>query len=386
MITRAFALASLFVAFAASPALAEKADLKLPGTLIWTAYDVGSSGYSQAVGVGSVLKNKNGVNLRVLPGKNDVSRLAPLREGVAQFAATGSDFVYSQEAVFTFGEKEWGPQPVRIVIQSFADGSAVGLATAADANIKKMQDLKGKRVAWVRGAPALNMAVTSMLAFANLTWDDVIKVEFGGHGPTVDGIINNEVDAFNNATFSALNQKIAASPRGIYYPPVPHDDEEGWKRLKSVVPWYEKHVATEGLGIPKEGQQMAQAAYPVLATMAKLDEAMVYSMTKAMHVYFDEYKASAPGANGWAMDRQIFSQLVPYHPGAIRYYKEIGVWPAGQDEIQARALQRQDVLMKAWAAYAPGAPSDKQQFQEGWIKARAAALEAAGLPVIFESW
>ena len=363
-----------------------KTDIKLPQTLVWTAYDVGSSGYAQAVGIGSVLKNAIGTNLRVLPGKNDVSRLAPLRQGTAQFSATGSDNVYGQEAVFTFGEKEWGPQPIRLLLQNFADGSAVALATAADANIKTLKDVKGKRVAWVRGAPALNQAVTCMLAFAGLTWDDVVKVEFGGHGPTVDGIVNNEVDAFNNATFSVLNQKIAASPRGIYYPPVPHADTEGWKRLQAVVPWYEKHIATDGLGIRKEGQEMAQVAYPVLVSYDKLNEAVAYNMVKAMHKFYADYKGSAPGGNGWAMERQKWSKFVPYHAGAVRYFKEIGVWPKDQDEIQARTLARQKTLIDAWAAYTKGAPSDKAAFKAGWIKARAEALKSKSMAVVFDTW
>ena len=367
-------------------ALAQASDVKLPNTLVWTAYDVGSSGYAQAVGVGSILKNAVGTNLRVLPGKNDVSRLAPLREGTAQFSATGSDSIYAQEAVFTFGEKEWGPQPIRLLMLNYADGAAVALATAADANIKTLQDVKGKRVAWVRGAPALNQAVTCMLAFAGLTWDDVIKVEFGGHGPTVDGIVNNEVDAFNNATFSALNQKIAASPRGIYYPPVPHSDEEGWKRLQAVVPWYEKHVATDGVGIKEGGQEMAAVAYPVLVSYDKIDEAVGYNMTKAMHKFYDDYKASAPGANGWAIERQKWSKFLPYHPGAVKYYKEIGVWPAGQDEVQAQSIARQKVLIDAWAAFIKAAPSDKDQFKDAWAKARADALKAKNMLVVFDTW
>jgi len=363
-----------------------KTDIKLPPTLVWTAYDVGSSGYAQAVGIGSVLKNHVGTNLRVLPGKNDVSRLAPLRENTAQFTATGSDYIYSQEAVFTFGEKEWGPQPIRLLMQNYADGAAIALATAADANIKTLKDVKGKRVAWIRGAPALNQAVTCMLAFAGLTWDDVVKVEFGGHGPAVDGMVNNEVDAFNNATFSALNQKIAASPRGIFYPTVPHNDTEGWKRLQGVVPWYEKHFATEGLGIKKEGQEMAGVAYPVLVSYDRIDEAVGYNMTKAMHKFYEEYKGSAPGANGWAIDRQKWSTFVPYHPGSVKYYKEIGAWPKDQDAIQARSMDRQKTLIAAWNDYVKKAPSDKEEFKKGWEKARSAALKAKNMQVIFEEW
>jgi len=360
--------------------------VKLPKTLVWTAYDVGSSGYAQAIGVGSVLKNNVGTNLRVLPGKNDVSRLAPLREGTAQFSATGSDNIYSQEAVFTFGEKEWGPQPIRLLMLNYADGAAVALATAADAGIKTLKDVKGKRVAWIRGAPALNQAVSCMLAFAGLGWDDVVKVEFGGHGPAIDGMVNNEVDALNNATFSALNQKVAASPRGIYYPPVPHDDVEGWKRLQAVVPWYEPIFATEGIGIKKDGQEMAGVAYPVLVGYDKITDDVAYNMTKAMDQFHDAYKASAPGANGWALKRQKWSKFVPYHPGAVRYYKEAGVWPKEQDAVQAASLARQKALIDAWAAYVKDAPSDKAAFKEGWVKARAAALKAANMPVVFDTW
>lgn len=367
-------------------AQAKKSDIKLPNTLVWTAYDVGSSGYAQAVGIGSTMKNQAGTNLRVLPGKNDVSRLAPLREGTAQFSATGSDNIYSQEAVFTFGEKEWGPQPIRLVMLNYADGAAVALATAADANIKTLKDVKGKRVAWVRGAPALNQAVTSMLAFANLTWDDVVKVEFGGHGPAIDGMVNNEVDALNNATFSALNQRIAASPRGIYFPPVPHDDVEGWKRLQAVVPWYEPIFATDGIGMKPGGQEMAGVAYPVLVAYDKITDDVVYNVTKAIDRFYDDYKASAPGANGWALKRQKWSKFVPYHPGAIRYYKEVGAWPKDQDATQAQTMARQKALIDAWAAYSKAAPGDKEQFKQGWIKARADALRAQNMQVVFDTW
>src|SRR3546814_7076492 len=86
---RALAAFVSVAALTAGPALA--ADIELPTTIAWTAYDVGSTGYNQAVGIGSVIKNKIGSNLRVLPGKNDVSRMAPLRDGKVQFSATGSD-------------------------------------------------------------------------------------------------------------------------------------------------------------------------------------------------------------------------------------------------------------------------------------------------------
>jgi hypothetical protein len=75
-----------FVAFVmgALVAGAASAQVKLPPTIAWSAYDVGSGGYNQAVAIGNALKQKYNVSLRVLPGKNDISRNLPVREGVLE--------------------------------------------------------------------------------------------------------------------------------------------------------------------------------------------------------------------------------------------------------------------------------------------------------------
>ena len=49
---------------------------EFPRTMSWSAYNLGTTGYNQAVGIGKALKDNYNVNLRVLPGKNDVSNAA----------------------------------------------------------------------------------------------------------------------------------------------------------------------------------------------------------------------------------------------------------------------------------------------------------------------
>src|SRR3546814_6047227 len=75
-------------------------------------------------------------------------------------------------------------------------------------------------------------------------------------------MIEGQLDAVNGATNSPPFLKVENSPRGLHFPPVPHDDVEGWKRLNDVVPWFFKHKATLGAAIPPEGQEMANTAYP----------------------------------------------------------------------------------------------------------------------------
>jgi TRAP transporter TAXI family solute receptor len=361
--------------------------IKLPETITWTAYDVGSGGYNQAVAIGNALKNKLNVNLRVLPGKNDISRTLPLREGQVPFSANGVGGSYlAQEGVYEFGAKDWGPQPVRALILNNSD-ALLTVVTAKDANIKTMGDLKGKRVAWVVGAPSLNQNITALLASANLTWNDVKRVEFGGFGAAMEGIIQNQVDAAFASTISGQAYKIASSPRGIQYPVVPHGDKEAWARLKKVAPFYVPGWGAEGADLSKDKKvEGATYPYPVLMSMANADADVVYNMTKAMVELFDEYKDGAPGNIGWDIKRQIFAWAIPFHDGAIKYFRELKLWTDEHQKQNDALVARQKVLADAWKQYTAGAPADAKEFAQGWMKARAAALTAAKMEVVVESW
>lgn len=360
---------------------------KLPDQLTWTAYDVGSGGYNQAVAVGNALKNKMNITLRVLPGKNDVSRTVPLREGKVPFSANGIGGTYmAQEAVYEFGAKDWGPQPVRSMLLNNSD-ALLTIMTAKDANIKTMADLKGKRVAWVIGAPSLNQNIAALLAFANLEWKDVQRVEFGGFGQAMQGMINGQVDAAFGSTISGPAYQLASSPRGIQYPVVPHNDKAGWARLKAKAPFFVPFMGAEGPELSATKRvEAATYPYPVLMTYENIDAGLVYAMTKAMVELFPEYKDAAPGNSGWDIKRQVFDWVVPVHEGAIKYFKEIGVWKPEYDKSNNALLQRQKILAEAWAAHNKGSHADDDAFMKAWMKARTAALTKANLEPVLTDW
>ncbi|MFH1341303.1 MAG: TAXI family TRAP transporter solute-binding subunit [Pseudomonadota bacterium] len=374
------ALAAAFFAFSALVATQAAAQVKLPATLAWSAYDVGSAGYNQAVGIGNALKQKYNVSLRVLPGKNDISRNLPLRNGQVQFSANGVGGAYlAQEGLFDFGAKEWGPQPVRGLMLNTSDQLLTVLA-AKDSGVKTVADLKGKRVAWVIGAPSLNENITAILAFANLTWNDVQKVEFGGFGAAMDGIVNNQVDAAFSSSVSGKAYAIAKSPRGLIYPVISHKDKAGWKRLNARAPFFYPFMGTDGAELSKDKPaESSTYPYPILMTYASQKTDLVYNMTKAMIDTFDLYKSSAPGNSGWAVDRQNFAWVVPYHDGAIKYWKEAGQWKPEHQAHNDMLIKRQKVLADAWAGMSKSSAADKKAFAMAWEKARADALAKAGM-------
>ena len=378
------AVLSLGLATAALPPAAGAADVTLPDQIAWTAYDTGSAGYNQAVAIGSALKNSLGIDLRVLPGKNDVARTEPLRQGKVDFSATGVGGSFmAQEGVFEFGNEQWGPQPVRVLLAN--NGGAINLAVgvAADAGIKEYSDLKGKRVAWVKGAPALNVNSEAYLAYGGLTWDDVEIVEFGGFGDSWKGLINGQVDAAFASTNSGMAYEAEAGPRGLYWPPIDPNNAEGLARMQAVAPFFVPNAATVGATIDgKEPYQGAGYAYPVLVTMASQDADYAYNMTKAMVELFDQYKDTAPGINGWAMDKQDMTWVVPYHEGAIRYFQEAGVWNEEAQAHNDKLIARQEALAAAWEDFkAMGVSED--EWGAKWEEARRQALKDGGFEVVF---
>lgn len=357
---------------------------ELPKTMAVTAYDVGSSGYAQAVAIGAAFKNNEGVTLRVLPGKNDVSRMVPLREGKVDYSFNGVGTYFSLEAVDVFASPDWGPQNLRMTVMAMGDNCLTEFF-AGDAGAKTMADLKGKRVAWVKGSPALNNNTYGHLRFGNLTWDDVEIVEVGGNNAAFDAVLNNQADAFFSTTTSGNILKVQASPRGLVWPALPHDDEEGWARLKEVAPYFSKHVCRDAGGNPPPWEG-ASYPYPVVISYASSDADTAYALTKAIFDNFDDFKDSAPAANGYALDRQVLDWVVPFHDGAIRYYKEAGKWTEDAQAHNDQLVARLDKITEIWKGFTESNPPSGDAFKDAWMAHRYEKLEEAGLNPIWREF
>jgi TRAP transporter TAXI family solute receptor len=387
MIRRLVALAPFALAGISLLSLpaARAEDVKLPPTMTFTAYDTGTAGFNIAVAVGKMMKDKYGTDLRVLPAGNDVARLAPLRAGRAMSSAMGSGTYFAQEGVFEFGAREWGPQPLQLVLSS-VDCNAGSLGVAADTGVKEIKDLKGKRVGFVVGSPALNQKALAVLAFGGLKQSDVKAVEFSSYGAMWKGLINNDTDAAFATTITGPAKEAETSPRGLIWPPLPHKDTAGWERVQKVGSFFFRHIATCGAGISKEKPiELGNYPYPIFVVYGTQSVDQVYAVTKAMITGYDAYKDAAAGAAGLGADRQTKNWVVPVHPGAVKALKEAGAWTDEQEAHNKALLKRQAVLAAAWADYGKsGPPSDDKEFLAGWMKARAAALAKANMPNGFE--
>ena len=383
MLRRTIVTATIAAAACVGPAWAD--EIKLPDTLTITAYDTGTSGFNIAVAVGKVFKEKYKSDLRVLPAGNDIARLAPVKGGRAQASAMGIGGYFASEGVFEFAVKEWGPQPLRLML-SAASCNAITLNVAKDTGVKEVKDLKGKRIGIVVGSPALNQNAYAILAFGNLTAKDVKSVEFSSFGAMWKGMINNEVDAAIASTITGQVRELETSPRGVVMPQTPASDKAGWERLQKVGPYFYPHKTTCGAGglSPSHPLELPAYPYPIFMAYASEKADLTYSMTKSMIVDYALYKDSAPGADDLEVKRQILTWVLPYHEGAVKALKEAGAWTAEAQKHNDMLIKRQDTLGKAWAEFSKAnPPADKEAFAKAWMAARKTALEKAGLQPVF---
>ncbi len=388
MMRTTLAVAVLALGAIGAAATATAADVKLPKSLSWTAYGTTSSGYAQSIGLGNMLKKNYGTEVRVIPGKNDVSRMIPLRVKQAEICACGAAAYFGQEGVLMFAKKDWGPLPLYNLFNNIGKNGQ-GLVFAGDAGIKTLADLKGKRVTWVKGADALNLNVAASLAFVGLTWDDVVKIEVPGWGQSMQAILDGQADSAHGSTISSIYAQIVASPRGIFHPTYPHADKEAWARAKGVMPFWSPMIVSKSVGgennvtgkMPYEGSGYP---YPIFVSLPDLAGDTAYGLTKAVMDNYEDYKEAGPGMDGYQLANQNLSWVFPYHPGSIAYFKEAGKWTAEDQANNDGLMKRQDILSNAWKELM-AMNVDEAALEVEWLKLRAAKLDAAGLNVPFRN-
>jgi TRAP transporter TAXI family solute receptor len=314
--------------------------------------------------------------------------MVPLREGKSDICACGAAALFAQEGTMMFGTKRWGPMRIYNLFNNLGSNGQQ-LVTAKDAGIKTPKDLKGKRVTWVKGAPALNLNATAYLAFAGLTWDDVTKVVVPGWKQSAEAVINGQADATWGSTVSSAYNKLAASPRGIFWANLPHSNTAGWERAKKFAPlWTKVMISTAIKGeqnttgkVPFEGNNYP---YPMFVANATLSDETAYSLTKAVLGNYEQIKDSGPSMSGYQVSKQPLMFVYPYHPGSIKYFKEKFAWTDEHEKHNASLIKRQNVLANAWKKMDMSLSAD--ELSSKWQLARAKALEAAGMDVPFRTW
>ncbi len=351
-----------------------------PDVIPITSFDVGNNVYAEVTAISDAISGKFGTKVRVIPLGNEVVRALALKTGKAKFWASCSGYYTTFEGIGDFAAKTWGPQPLRMLILANREAN-FSPAVPKDSPINTIADLKGKRVGWVIGDAGINMQTEAYLAFGGLTLNDVKLVEFPGYNPSVLGLIAGHADMVMASNSSPNTLQVAASPVGLKWIPVPGANTAGWAKLQKMAPFVGPTTITRGPGVD-DGKAVEVGGYPcpTVVTLAQEDVDTVYWLTKMIVESWDGYSTAIKSAPFWQIDTAIKSQFaVPYHEGAIKYFKETGKWTDGLETHQQALVKREQVLRTAFTKAKVNFKGDDSAFAQYWEQERAKALAEAGI-------
>ncbi len=197
----------------------------------------------------------------------------------------------------------------------------IQIVANADSGIRTIADLKGKRVSVGAARSGTELNARAVFKAAGIDYKDLSKVEYLPFGESVELMKNRQLDAtLQSAGLGVASIRDLATAVKIVIIPVPADvvakiGDAAYQ--SSVIPanTYEGQTA-----------DVATAAIPnFLVTQTGVSDELAYQMTKAMYDNLDTLYAAHNAAKAIKRENAVKGMPLPLHPGAARYYKEVGV-------------------------------------------------------------
>lgn len=192
------------------------------------------------------------------------------------------------------------------------------------ANIKSISDLAGKKVECLNPGDGVEMTTKQMLPFYDLSLDD-IQAEYSGNRVQAGSRFKTgELDAMLDATGIGNSWVTDIMGDGSVYEILSFTDEE-IEAFCAEYPFFSKMVIPANTYAGQTEDVQTVGIWTVVVADKDLDEEVAYNIVKTM---FDN-KEELVKAHNFFKDMEpeniTTSLSAPLHPGAEKYYKEIGV-------------------------------------------------------------
>jgi TRAP transporter TAXI family solute receptor len=223
---------------------------------------------------------------------------------------------------------------------------AVGIPVRADSPIKSIADMKGKRMTWGYPAfPAGILAGLSLLATCGVSIQDVATVPVPEVVGGVRAVMEGRADAAATAAVGMGIITEADAKVGIRFLPV-CQDQKGIEVAQGIMPGAHVKIRPAGAAGLKQDTPLWQYGIVVAGSTHMPDE-VAYSLVKTWADNWKELEPIHPQLRGWRPE--VFVQklaTIPYHPGAIKFFKEKGLWSSEMDHNQEILLRGELPFLK----------------------------------------
>ncbi len=308
------------------------------GSVAAKTYGIGTSNpgsitHSSGSAIAKLITQVTGLQVRVQPHSGNSAFVPAVNAGEVDFGA--ANVLEMQYALTGTGiYKGQVLKDLRVVTVLMPLRTA--FFVKKDSPIKSVQDLKGKRVPGRWSAQkVINFITTGILANAGMTYKDVQTVPVPNVNRSADDFVQGKADTFFFAVGSGKVREAGAKVGGLRALPI-DPSPAAMARLRKHMP-----VAYPMLLKPSRGNYGIAGPTQVTAfdllfiTNKGVTDEVIYKVTKALYggkkAMFASFKAL--GAN---FSPKKMAKILPagdYHPGAIKFYKEVGMWPPKEGVI-----------------------------------------------------
>jgi hypothetical protein len=257
--------------------------------------------------------------------KGSQENIRRLDSGDLQLALSNAAITYFSVR----GEAGWEKAYDMKAVATLAPNVALFI-TRADSGIGSIADLKGKRVVVGPAGAGFKMFVEPVLQEHGVSWDSFTSLNHTQSG-AVDLLGDGKADAaFLGGAVPTGSITQAASTFEVYY--VPFDDEVR-QRLIDKYAFFHPAVIPAGTykGMDEEFHGLNVGSMHIITSEAQ-DEELVYQLTKTIWDNRAEIAGKHPAGKAINEKNVARDTGTEYHPGAIRFYEESGIWPKTEAE------------------------------------------------------
>lgn len=222
------------------------------------------------------------------------------------------------------GEDKFAGKPVTELRALFSlHAEPFTVVARKDANVKNWDDLKGKRVnigdpgSGTRSVTELVMKETGMTAASFKLATDLKPAEMAG------ALCDNKIDAFTytvghpNASIKEAATTCASNLVNVTGP--------GIDKLMKANAFYPAATIPGKMYTGTDADVKTFGPRATIVASSKLSEKAAYAIVKAVFDNLNDFKKLHPALENLTPAEMLTGNSVPYHPGAVKYFKEKGL-------------------------------------------------------------
>jgi TRAP transporter TAXI family solute receptor len=308
----------------------------VPRSATLATHAVGSLYNALGTGIATVVSRHTPMTVRVQPFAGPPAWLPSLDKG-----ETDMGILTSADAIAAYTGSIIYKKPFRNT-RILVVGGVLQLSfyVAKDSPMETVADLRGKRVPTdFPGIPIAGLSSRAVLAANGLTYNDIVKV------PVSDLIANTQAfleGRTDTAWFSVGSPAVeeANARKGVKFLSSASIPELA-KKMAEIYPGSYPSVVKAGkaTAVVKDTIFLTNDIYLIAAR--EMSDETAHAVVKALWEFNEELGAAYPALKQWRRERMVSNRaMIAYHPGAVKFFKEKGVWSSEMETLQAKLLSQ----------------------------------------------